>query len=64
MSLEKLLSFMKAKGYEKYEIDNFDYFDTIFYDDCNTYFTVEFNEITSFEFSPLFKNNYEIIWTK
>lgn len=61
LPLKELLSFMKKNGYTKYEINNFDYFDTIYFNDCNTSFTVEFNEITSFEFSPLFKND-EIIW--
>ena len=61
MSVEKLLSFMKKNGYINYEINDFDYFDTIYFSDCNTSFTVEFNEITSYEFSPLFKDD-EIIW--
>lgn len=64
LSLEKLLLFMTANGYERYEVDCYDYFDTVFFEDCNTYFTVEFNEVTSFEFSPLFKNENEIIWPK
>lgn len=62
LPLEELLSFMRKNGYIKYEINNFDYFDTIYFNDCNTSFTVEFNEITSFEFSPLFRNDDEIIW--
>ena len=62
LTLEELLSFMAQNGYEKHdEIDEYDYFDTIHFDDCNTSFTIEFNEITSFEFSPLFKDD-EIIW--
>jgi hypothetical protein len=63
LSVEEFLSFMKSNGYSEYEIDNFDYFDTIYFDSCNTSFTIEFNEITSFEFSPLFKNDDEIIWS-
>ena len=62
MSFEELLFFMKNNGYENYEVDNYDYFDTVFFDECNTYFTLEFNEVISFEFSPLFKNDDEIIW--
>lgn len=62
LSLEKLLSFMKANGYERYEVDCYDYFDTVFFEDCNTYSTLQFNEVTSVEFSPLFKNDDEIIW--
>ena len=61
MSLEKLLSFMKDNGYEKYKINDFEDFDTIFFDECDTSFTVKFNEVISFEFSPLFIND-EIIW--
>lgn len=61
MSLEELLFFMKNNGYENYEVDNYDYFDTVFFDECNTYFTLEFNEVIFFEFSPLFKNDDEII---
>ncbi len=63
MSLEKLLSFMKDNGYEKYKINDFEDFDTIFFDECDTSFTVKFNEVISFEFSPLFIND-EIIWPK
>ena len=62
MSFDELLSFMKKNGYEKYEVDSYDYFDTVYFNDCNTYFTLEFNEVTSFDFSPLFKNDDEIIW--
>lgn len=62
LPLEKLLSFMSDNGYKKYKVNNFDYFDTIFFDECDTSFTIEFNEVTSFEFSPLFKNDDEIIW--
>ena len=62
MSFDELLSFMKKNGYEDYEVDSYDYFDTVYFDDCNTYFTLEFNEVTSFDFSPLFKNDDEIIW--
>ena len=62
MSFDELLFFMKKNGYENYEVDSYDYFDTVYFDDCNTYFTLEFNEVTSFDFSPLFKNDDEIIW--
>lgn len=62
MSFDELLSFMKKNGYENYEVDSYDYFDTVYFNDCNTYFTLEFNEVTSFDFSPLFKNDDEIIW--
>ena len=62
MSFDELLSFMKKNGYEDYEVDSYDYFDTVYFDDCSTYFTLEFNEVTSFDFSPLFKNDDEIIW--
>lgn len=62
MSFDELLFFMKKNGYEDYEVDSYDYFDTVYFDDCNTYFTLEFNEVTSFDFSPLFKNDDEIIW--
>ncbi|MDO4363557.1 MAG: hypothetical protein Q4C99_03440 [Clostridia bacterium] len=62
LSFEELLFFMKNNGYENYEVDNYDYFDTVLFDECNTYFTLEFNEVISFEFSPLFKNDDEIIW--
>lgn len=62
MALEELLIFMKENGYKKYEIDQYDYFDVIYFDECNTYFTIEFNEVTSLEFSPLFNNDDEIVW--
>ena len=62
MSFDELLFFMKKNGYEDYEVDSYDYFDTVYFDDCSTYFTLEFNEVTSFDFSPLFKNDDEIIW--
>ena len=61
LSLEDLLSFMQQNGYQEYKVYHFDYFDTIFFDACNTSFTIEFNEVTSFEFSPLFYKD-KIIW--
>ena len=61
MSFGALLSFMKENGYEKYKINDFEDFNTIFFDQCNTSFTIKFHEVLSFEFSP-FGNSVGIIW--
>lgn len=63
MSLNAFLDFMKKNGFSDYEFEDYDYFSTYYFDQCNTSFTVNFDEISSFEFSPLFKkDNNTIIW--
>ncbi len=64
ISVENLLDSMEKCGYSKYEIDDFDYFDVIYFEECNTSFTIEFGEVSSFEFSTLFKDANTIIWPK
>lgn len=62
MSLNSFRQFMESKGYDSFEHETYDYFETMYYDPLNTTFTVEFGEITSVEFSPLFEDDDTIRW--
>lgn len=62
MPFEKFKIFMKSNEHSHFEYDNYDYFFTVFYEELNATFTVEFDEITSLEFSPLFKDDDTILW--
>lgn len=65
MRLNDFRRFMESEGYNSFEYESYDYFETLYCDPLNTTFTVEFGEISSFEFSPLYKeDNDMIIWPK
>lgn len=63
MPFEDFEKIMIAKGYNSCEHDDYAYFNTVYYEEINTTFTMEFDEIKSFEFSPLFEEDKDtIIW--
>lgn len=65
MPCDLFIKFMRHNNYVKYEKEDYDYFETIYYDDCNITVTCEFDTITSLEFSPLFAaNNDEVLWPR
>lgn len=63
MSIDEFKCFMASKGCESFEYEEYSYFETIYCDSLNTTFTVEFGKISSFEFSPLFgKDDNVVLW--
>lgn len=62
MPLKVFLDFMSKNQFHEYETSDFDYFDTLYFEACNTSFTIEYGDISSFEFSPLFKDENTILW--
>lgn len=62
MSAKNFRQFMELKGYT-FEYESYDYFETLYCDSLNTTFTIEFGEINSFEFSPLFDEDDDtLLW--
>lgn len=62
MSVKNFRQFMELKGYT-FEYESYDYFETLYCDSLNTTFTIEFGEISSFEFSPLFDEDDDtLLW--
>lgn len=49
-------------GYDKYEYEEYTFFDTLSVEELHTTFSFEFDRLKSFEFSPLWKNEDELIW--
>lgn len=62
MPFEKFEIFMKSSNHNYFVRDDYDYFFTVYYEELNATFTVEFDEIISVEFSPLFKDDDTILW--
>lgn len=62
MSFKEFIKFMKDNGYDSYEMDTYGIFDTAYFEKLNTTFTIEFDKISSYEFSPFFKDENTIIW--
>jgi len=61
-SKEEITVLLKSRGYSKIEYEDYDTFDTLFCEEIWTTFRFEFDRLHDIEFSPLFKNDDEIIW--
>lgn len=59
---EEIKRLLIDNGYAKLEYEDYETFETIFCEDIWATFEFELNRLRNIEFSPLFKDNENIIW--
>lgn len=59
---EEIKSLLMSIGYSDIEYNEYDFFETLFCEEIWTTFEFEFDRLKSVEFSPLYKDDNEIIW--
>ena len=62
MSKEQLINFLNENNYFDTVYEEYDFFETLFCESIWTTFEFEFDRLRCIEFSPLYKNDDEIIW--
>jgi hypothetical protein len=63
MSCCEFTEHMRSNNYNTFEKEDYDFFETLYFNDCNLTATTEFDVVTSLEFSPLFSNNNnDVLW--
>ncbi len=64
MSRDALKQLMAAHGCKEFEYQDYDFFDTLYFDGINATFQFQFDRVSSMEFSPLFKEGDDdvILW--
>ena len=61
-SKDSIKTLLRKKGYTKVGYQEYDSFDTLYFEEIRTTLMFEFDRLRSIEFSPLLKNDDEIIW--